>query len=120
MVSTEEAVIARLHMGNSHFEVLVDPYAASDLIEGKDIGGSDKGFGFSGEEEAEIGVNFCGRPHCGAEGTAQSLLIDDNAGGKITNICDIGPGELGKAPPGKGRKGFNELTLRFGVECVKD
>lgn len=37
MVSTEDAVIARLDKGNSHFEVLVDPHAASDLIEGKEI-----------------------------------------------------------------------------------
>ena len=37
MVSADEAVIARLDKGNSHFEILVDPYAASDLCDGKDI-----------------------------------------------------------------------------------
>lgn len=37
MVSLEEAVIARLKKGEEHFEVLVDPYAAADLIDGKDI-----------------------------------------------------------------------------------
>ena len=37
MVSTENAVIARLDKESSHFEVLVDPYAASDLIEGRDV-----------------------------------------------------------------------------------
>jgi ribosome maturation protein SDO1 len=37
MVSADEAVIARLDKENSHFEILVDPYAASDVCEGKDI-----------------------------------------------------------------------------------
>ncbi|OGS40674.1 MAG: rRNA metabolism protein [Euryarchaeota archaeon RBG_13_31_8] len=37
MVSLEEAVIARLKKGEEHFEVLVDPYAAADFIDGKDI-----------------------------------------------------------------------------------
>jgi ribosome maturation protein SDO1 len=36
LVSLDEAVIARLRKGDDHFEVLVDPYAAADLIEGKD------------------------------------------------------------------------------------
>jgi ribosome maturation protein SDO1 len=37
MVSTEKAVIARLDKENSHFEVLVDPHAASDLIDGRNV-----------------------------------------------------------------------------------
>ncbi len=37
MVSLDEAVIARLKKGEEHFEVLVDPYAAADFIDGKDI-----------------------------------------------------------------------------------
>jgi len=37
LVSLDEAVIARLKKGEEHFEVLVDPYAAADLIDGKDI-----------------------------------------------------------------------------------
>ena len=37
MVSLDEAVIARLKKGEEHFEVLVDPYAAADLIDGKEI-----------------------------------------------------------------------------------
>ena len=37
MVSLDEAVIARLKKGEEHFEVLVDPYASADLIDGKDI-----------------------------------------------------------------------------------
>lgn len=37
MVSLDDAVIARLKKGVEHFEVLVDPYAAADLIDGKDI-----------------------------------------------------------------------------------
>ena len=37
MVSLDEAVIARYKKDEDHFEVLVDPYAAADLIEGKDI-----------------------------------------------------------------------------------
>ncbi|UCH72072.1 MAG: ribosome assembly factor SBDS [Thermoplasmatales archaeon] len=37
MVSLDEAVIARLKKGEEHFEVLVDPYAAADLIDGKDV-----------------------------------------------------------------------------------
>ena len=37
MVSLDEAVIARLKKGEEHFEVLVDPYAAADLIDGKDM-----------------------------------------------------------------------------------
>jgi len=37
LVSLEEAVIARLKKGEEHFEVLVDPYAAADFIDGKDI-----------------------------------------------------------------------------------
>lgn len=35
MVSLEDAVIARLHKGGEHFEILVDPHAAEQLIEGK-------------------------------------------------------------------------------------
>ncbi len=37
MVSLDEAVIARLKKGEEHFEVLVDPYAAADLIDGKEV-----------------------------------------------------------------------------------
>lgn len=37
MVSLDDAVIARWKKGEEHFEVLVDPYAAADLIDGKDV-----------------------------------------------------------------------------------
>ncbi len=37
MVSLDDAVIARLKKGEDHFEILVDPYGAADIIEGKDI-----------------------------------------------------------------------------------
>ena len=37
MVSLDEAVIARLHKGEDHFEILVDPRAAEHLIEGKEV-----------------------------------------------------------------------------------
>lgn len=37
MVSLDDAVIARYKKGENHFEILVDPYAAADLIEGKEI-----------------------------------------------------------------------------------
>lgn len=37
MVSLEKAVIARLKKGGENFEVLVDPYLARDLKEGKEV-----------------------------------------------------------------------------------
>jgi ribosome maturation protein SDO1 len=37
LVSLDEAVIARLHKGEDHFEILVDPHAAGRLIEGKEV-----------------------------------------------------------------------------------
>jgi ribosome maturation protein SDO1 len=37
LVSLDDAVIARLKKGEEHFEVLVDPYAAADLIDGKEV-----------------------------------------------------------------------------------
>lgn len=37
MVSLDDAVIARYKKGENHFEILVDPYAAADLIEGKEV-----------------------------------------------------------------------------------
>jgi ribosome maturation protein SDO1 len=37
LVSLDEAVIARYKKGEEHFEVLVDPYAAADLLDGKSI-----------------------------------------------------------------------------------
>lgn len=37
MVSLDDAVIARLKKGEEHFEILVDPYAAADIIDGSDI-----------------------------------------------------------------------------------
>lgn len=37
MVSLDEAVIARLKKGEEHFEILVDPYAAAELIDGHEI-----------------------------------------------------------------------------------
>jgi ribosome maturation protein SDO1 len=37
LVSLDEAVIARLKKGEEHFEILVDPDAAADIIEGKDV-----------------------------------------------------------------------------------
>jgi ribosome maturation protein SDO1 len=37
LVSLDEAVIARLHKGEDHFEILVDPHAAERLIEGKEV-----------------------------------------------------------------------------------
>jgi ribosome maturation protein SDO1 len=36
LVSLDDAVIARLKKGEDHFEILVDPYAAADIIEGKE------------------------------------------------------------------------------------
>ena len=36
MVSLDDAVIARLKKGDHHFEILVDPYGAADIIEGKE------------------------------------------------------------------------------------
>ena len=35
MVSLEDAVVARLKKGTDHFEILVDPYEAEHIIEGK-------------------------------------------------------------------------------------
>ncbi|MEM4291823.1 MAG: ribosome assembly factor SBDS [Archaeoglobaceae archaeon] len=37
MVSLEKAVIAKLRKGGTDFEILVDPYLARDLKEGKDV-----------------------------------------------------------------------------------
>ncbi|MBS3748823.1 MAG: ribosome assembly factor SBDS [Candidatus Thermoplasmatota archaeon] len=37
MVSLDDAVIARLKKGDHHFEILVDPYGAADIIEGKEL-----------------------------------------------------------------------------------
>jgi ribosome maturation protein SDO1 len=37
LVSLDEAVIARLHRGEDHFEVLVDPHVAEGLIELKEV-----------------------------------------------------------------------------------
>lgn len=37
MVSLDDAVIARLKQSGHHFEILVDPYSAADLIEGKEV-----------------------------------------------------------------------------------
>jgi len=37
LVSLDDAVIARLKKGDEHFEILVDPYAAADLIDGNEI-----------------------------------------------------------------------------------
>ena len=37
MVSLDDAVIARSKKGEEHFEILVDPYAASDIIEGREL-----------------------------------------------------------------------------------
>ena len=37
MVSLDEAVIARLQKGEDHFEILVDPKIAEQLIEGKEV-----------------------------------------------------------------------------------
>ena len=37
MVSLDNAVIARLKKGEEHFEVLVDPYSAADIIDGKEV-----------------------------------------------------------------------------------
>jgi len=37
LVSLDDAVIARLKKGDHHFEILVDPYGAADIIEGKDL-----------------------------------------------------------------------------------
>ena len=36
MVSLDDAVIARFKKGEEHFEILVDPYLAADLIDGKE------------------------------------------------------------------------------------
>ena len=37
MVSLDDAVIARLKKGEEHFEILVDPYVAADLIDGNEV-----------------------------------------------------------------------------------
>jgi ribosome maturation protein SDO1 len=37
VVSLDDAVIARLQKGEDHFEILVDPHLAEQIIEGKDV-----------------------------------------------------------------------------------
>jgi ribosome maturation protein SDO1 len=37
LVSLDDAVIARLKKGEEHFEILVDPYVAADLIDGNEV-----------------------------------------------------------------------------------
>ena len=37
MVSLDDAVIARFKKGEDRFEILVDPYLAADLLDGKEI-----------------------------------------------------------------------------------
>jgi len=37
LVSLDEAVIARYKRDNEHFEILIDPYKASDFLEGKEV-----------------------------------------------------------------------------------
>lgn len=37
MVSLDDAVIARIKKGEEHFEILVDPYVVSDILEGKEL-----------------------------------------------------------------------------------
>lgn len=37
MVSLDDAVIARIKKGEHHFEILIDPYSAEDIHEGKEI-----------------------------------------------------------------------------------
>jgi ribosome maturation protein SDO1 len=37
LVSLDDAVIARFKKGEDHFEILVDPYLAADLLDGKEI-----------------------------------------------------------------------------------
>jgi len=37
LVSLDEAVIARLKKGEEHFEILVDPYLAAEIIDGNEI-----------------------------------------------------------------------------------
>ncbi len=37
MVSLDEAVVARYKKDDDHFEILVDPYAAADILEGKEV-----------------------------------------------------------------------------------
>jgi ribosome maturation protein SDO1 len=37
LVSLDDAVIARLKKGEDHFEILVDPYGAADLIDGHEV-----------------------------------------------------------------------------------
>jgi ribosome maturation protein SDO1 len=37
LVSLDDAVIARLKKKDEHFEILVDPYGAADIIEGKEL-----------------------------------------------------------------------------------
>jgi len=37
LVSLDEAVIARYRRDNDHFEILIDPYKASDFLEGKQV-----------------------------------------------------------------------------------
>jgi ribosome maturation protein SDO1 len=37
LVSLDDAVIARLKKDEEHFEILVDPYGAADIIDGQDI-----------------------------------------------------------------------------------
>ena len=37
MVSLDKAVIARYQRGEDHFEILVDPHAAAELIDGKEV-----------------------------------------------------------------------------------
>ena len=47
MVSLEKAVIARLRKAGEEFEILVDPYLARDLKEGKEV---DRNVGYIDED----------------------------------------------------------------------
>ena len=89
-------------------------------VEGKEEGGADAGFAEAGEEHAQVGGDFGGGADGGAEGAAHGGLVDDDGGGEVEDVVDVGAGELGEEAAGEGAEGFDPLALGFGVKGVED
>ena len=106
--------------GDLAAEALAGGAGAGGDVEGEEVGGADGGFAEAGEEHAQVGGDFGGGADGGAEGAAHGGLVDDDGGGEVEDVVDVGAGELGEEAAGEGAEGFDPLALGFGVKGVED
>ena len=73
----------------------------------------------TGEQQAQVVVDFSDRPHCGTRVMGRGFLFNGDGGGEPLHMVHVRFFHHGKELTSVGRERFDVAALAFGVECVE-